>query len=744
MSPELNPPDQTGAHGTETFYCNNTYNSNDTHLNKYAQNIHDNMVEFGLWDDNTRRDNKAHEDNDPEYGLGFHLGVLDELKVPNCLSEIGFVDNPNDRKKLESTLYRWRFAQGYLEGLKAAFNDLSIASIAIEETPCFADNDNLFQLSIAVTNNSDKNYSGDLKVMLREFPMYIYDEPSTDFCQVGDNRSIFLLANQTKTYTFSNPNIPVSDKVGMALCFESRGSSDFYWKKVPVPYHREIIKIPLNAATIQGTVFDNLQSPLSGAEIWSYQYSTNKSFELGKTNNLDYYPTRAISNNNGDYEILIPDDWNEAVVSFLNYYNYDEKLVSPIEDRIFSHYYTTSPIIINIGSGTSVDCAGYVGSNPGNPIEIYRPIDEFQNITINGQVGIACVGKNDNITLGVSPKPVNYSKYFSLYCDGGYTYTNVFYSKIDCNLDWERSCDCIILFFGCDCDWIVEYWIYLTKLDNDLNPVGSTISRKMKYIEYNGDQSIFDLGPFLIENVSVNEAVSEAIEQNGGGLYRMKIGYNNEWDDWVDKSVDVFLIPDDLVLNNTIESGTYDARNILVENSTVNSNVNLIATNRITIKKKSRFTGPFHASKNDDFNSYCNTKSGSSEVIDENNKDRKETALISSDYDRNGMILPNRTVSELSDNCSCKKNLFLDDEDELRAEGISIFPSPVSTELNININNNNQSQIEIYNLEGQLVEIMQTKEDENIFDVTNYQNGIYVIKIIKSVKTIVAKFIKTS
>lgn len=742
-----------GGTGTETFYCNEQFNSNDNLLIKYAQGIQDNMVEFGGWRDRSgNRSNGVEEcdeyfsdcyDNSdtspgPCTNCGGHLCVLDDLTMPNSLNEIGFVDSEDETKLLDN-YWRWMFAKAYFEGFKEAFSDLNLVSVNVQNLPCYADNNYLCKINVTVKNITNETFNGDVKAVLRDFPMNVYDDPTSEFCQLGSNQTVYIPAQGQRTLIFS-ANVPFTVKVGMALCIDSKKYNETDWKTVPTSQHKKVVRIPLNGARVSGIVYDNLYNPLQGAEIWSYQKSSNKSTVLGKTNDLTFDPTKAVTDRSGEYEILIPSDWNEAVVSFVNHFNYDEKLVSPIEDCSFNHYYTTSPVIIDIGSGTSVDCAGYVGSNPGNPIELYRPVDHFQNLTINDHEGIICIGKNDIIKLGVSPKPVNYSKYAAIQCDGGITGTTVFYSKIDCNIPYRRSCDCTFLFFGCDCDWVVSYWIYLTKLDDDLNPIGNTISKLMQHVFYNGDISWLDMAPFLIGDVDVNEAVGEAIEQNGSGLYRMKFGYINEFNDWCDKSTDVYLLPDDLVFDNATLSGTYFGNDILVENTIINNNVNLIATNKIRIKPNSKITGNFIASIDA---AYCSTKSKSNVVKEKGDKNYKESVLSSSDYDDSEVVLPNRTVSKLSDKCACEKNMVLSDEEVLSAEGISIFPSPASTELNINIYNNVQSQIEIYNLEGKLVEILQTQEDENILDVTNYQEGIYVIKIIKSKKTVVAKFVKT-
>ena len=95
-----------GGTGSETFFCNKSYQS-DSLLYIFAKNVQDEMVMIGGW-----RDRRCVED---ETYLGFHLGVLDGLMMPNALNEIGFVDNPFDAEKLLDSDWRDCFALAYLK-----------------------------------------------------------------------------------------------------------------------------------------------------------------------------------------------------------------------------------------------------------------------------------------------------------------------------------------------------------------------------------------------------------------------------------------------------------------------------------------------------------------------------------------------------------------------------------------------------------------------------------------------------
>ncbi len=101
-----------GGTGSETFFCNKTCKS-DSLLLHYALNVQQKMVITGAW-----RDRRCVED--ATY-LGFHLGVLDGLMMPNALNEIGFVDHPYDAAKLLDNNWRACFALAYLEAFHETF-----------------------------------------------------------------------------------------------------------------------------------------------------------------------------------------------------------------------------------------------------------------------------------------------------------------------------------------------------------------------------------------------------------------------------------------------------------------------------------------------------------------------------------------------------------------------------------------------------------------------------------------------
>ncbi len=98
-----------GGTGTETFWCELAGQPDDED-ELFATIIQANMVEKGDW-----VDRRVVEDDDY---LSFHLGVLKNLNMYGCLSEIGFVDFPADKPKLLDPLWRDSFALAYYDALQ--------------------------------------------------------------------------------------------------------------------------------------------------------------------------------------------------------------------------------------------------------------------------------------------------------------------------------------------------------------------------------------------------------------------------------------------------------------------------------------------------------------------------------------------------------------------------------------------------------------------------------------------------
>jgi hypothetical protein len=75
-------------------------------------------------------------------------------------------------------------------------------------------------------------------------------------------------------------------------------------------------------------------------------------------------------------------------------------------------------------------------------------------------------------------------------------------------------------------------------------------------------------------------------------------------------------------------------------------------------------------------------------------------------------------------------------------ERIKLFPNPVSDKLTVlNLENTNPTA-EIYSILGQKLHSCILGKNETNIDVSNYQNGIYLVKLISESGNTTYKFIK--
>ncbi|NJO91712.1 MAG: N-acetylmuramoyl-L-alanine amidase [Chloroflexia bacterium] len=325
-----------GGTGTETFYCNHGFSSNNNLLMRYATSIHSNMVEYGEWV------NRRIVDDNSYYG--YHLGVLDNLTMPNCLSEIGFVDS-DDETKLLNDNWRAKFAQAYFEGFRETFADLHITSYNIEQRPDFYSQPNLTwcKINVVVKESQSEIWDGEIRASLRYLPTYSYESPTSEHCKLGDAQSVEFAKSGQTTLTFQD-NVPLTIDLGLALQLESRKTGSAEWKIIPTPSHRKIIKVPINGVLIDGTLYNDDYIPEEGIEIWSWKYTDTKSVGMvADPLSTLYDPTMDRTDKNGKFEIILPYEWGQAKVAVKNYSKYDEVLISPIADNTLTFY--DSPII---------------------------------------------------------------------------------------------------------------------------------------------------------------------------------------------------------------------------------------------------------------------------------------------------------------------------------------------------------------------------------------------------------------
>ncbi|MCI5056016.1 MAG: N-acetylmuramoyl-L-alanine amidase, partial [Flavobacteriales bacterium] len=168
-----------GGSGTETFWCDLAAPP-DIDDENYAIEIQNQMVAYGQW-----IDRRVVEDD--SY-LPFHLGVLRNLTMNGCLSEIGFVDT-GDSVKLLNNNWRIEFARAYHDGLQ---NYLGIQC----STPNTLDCANAVQLQCGTT------YSGPQASPGSDVNSY----GCNNWTETGPERvhSITPLVSGTLTATISN------------------------------------------------------------------------------------------------------------------------------------------------------------------------------------------------------------------------------------------------------------------------------------------------------------------------------------------------------------------------------------------------------------------------------------------------------------------------------------------------------------------------------------------------------------
>jgi len=73
---------------------------------------------------------------------------------------------------------------------------------------------------------------------------------------------------------------------------------------------------------------------------------------------------------------------------------------------------------------------------------------------------------------------------------------------------------------------------------------------------------------------------------------------------------------------------------------------------------------------------------------------------------------------------------------------IKLFPNPVADNLTITCTENTNAAVEIYSILGQKLHSSILKGTETTMDVSNFQDGVYVVVLISKAGTDTYKFIK--
>ncbi|HNX89036.1 MAG TPA: T9SS type A sorting domain-containing protein [Paludibacteraceae bacterium] len=78
----------------------------------------------------------------------------------------------------------------------------------------------------------------------------------------------------------------------------------------------------------------------------------------------------------------------------------------------------------------------------------------------------------------------------------------------------------------------------------------------------------------------------------------------------------------------------------------------------------------------------------------------------------------------------------------ITVNGLSVYPNPASNYITVAMDVPEESVIEILNIESQLIKKMEVKGTKSIIDISNFPNGIYIIKATTDNGIITKKFIK--
>lgn len=100
-------------------------------------------------------------------------------------------------------------------------------------------------------------------------------------------------------------------------------------------------------------------------------------------------------------------------------------------------------------------------------------------------------------------------------------------------------------------------------------------------------------------------------------------------------------------------------------------------------------------------------------------------------------------VAQTPDGCECSKTKCIDvstDINEILLQNVSIYPNPSNGIFNVNLNGiTNQMNIEVYNVLGTLVQTLTFDNNTGLMDLSNLNNGVYIVKIIANNQTTTQK-----
>ncbi len=127
-----------------------------------------------------------------------------------------------------------------------------------------------------------------------------------------------------------------------------------------------------------------------------------------------------------------------------------------------------------------------------------------------------------------------------------------------------------------------------------------------------------------------------------------------------------------------------------------------------------------------------------SESIEYEYTDESEELILNQEYKYN-------VVAVYADGCEAKSDSLMvtisTGIDKLNTNNISIYPNPTSDI--VNITGNNIQSVEVYNVLGQIIEVIDNIDVNNLtINTSNYNKGTYLLKITSDNNAIIQKIIK--
>ena len=139
-----------------------------------------------------------------------------------------------------------------------------------------------------------------------------------------------------------------------------------------------------------------------------------------------------------------------------------------------------------------------------------------------------------------------------------------------------------------------QYFISICQVDGLNNPLENERKFEIYEEKFNNHP-----GYLLVGEINVDSILNEkGVHLEAGNKYKLKLGYWPffSYERYQEKEVILFVYSTDMILRDPIITGkSYSATNITLTNANVQSDLELQASNSITILPETNITGNFHA-----------------------------------------------------------------------------------------------------------------------------------------------------